>query len=89
MHCAPHAAREQLMAAVPPEQDQPRTRRGRNPNMRSTIYQGNDGDWHGRVTVGLRDDGRPDRRHVRGKSSSEVAAKVRALERDRDPRQRA
>jgi integrase len=52
--------------------------------MRSTIYQDNEGRWHGRVTVGVRDDGRPDRRHVRGKSRSEVAQKVRALERDRD-----
>jgi len=52
--------------------------------MRSTIYQGNDGQWHGRVTVGVRDDGRPDRRHVRGKTKNEVAEKVRALERDRD-----
>lgn len=52
--------------------------------MRSTIYQDNDGRWHGRVTVGVRDDGRPDRRHVRGKTRSEVAKKVRALEKDRD-----
>lgn len=58
--------------------------RTRNPNLRSTIYQGNDGRWHGRVTVGVRDDGRPDRRHVRGKSKSEVSQKVRALERERD-----
>src|SRR6516225_2171322 len=72
------------MAPVPPEQDAPHPRRGRNPNMRSTIYQGNDGRWQGRVTVGVRDDGRPDRRHVRGKTKSEVAEKVRALERNRD-----
>ena len=72
------------MAPVPPEQDAPRPRRGRSPNMRSTIYQGNDGRWQGRVTVGIRDDGRPDRRHVRGKTRSEVAEKVRALERNRD-----
>jgi integrase len=51
--------------------------------MRSTIYQGDDERWQGRVTVGVRDDGRPDRRHVRGKTRSEVAEKVRALERDR------
>jgi integrase len=72
------------MAPVPLEQDTPRPRRHRNPNLRSTIYQSNDGRWHGRVTVGVRDDGRPDRRHVRGKTRSEVAEKVRALERDRD-----
>lgn len=52
--------------------------------MRSAIYQGNDGGWNGRVMVGVRDDGRPDRRHVRGKTRKEVAEKVRALERDRD-----
>ncbi len=70
------------MAAVPPEPGTPQRRR--NPNLRSTIYQGNDGTWHGRVSMGARDDGRPDRRHVRGKSRSEVTAKVRALERERD-----
>jgi Phage integrase family len=48
------------------------------------IYQGSDGGWHGRVTVGIRDDGRADRRHVRGKSRSEVTVTVRTLERDRD-----
>jgi len=26
----------------------------------SSIYKGADGFWHGRVTVGVRDDGRPD-----------------------------
>ncbi len=72
------------MAQVPPEQTRPHPRRSRSPNMRSTIYQGNDGRWNGRVTVGVRDDGRPDRRHVRGKTRSEVAEKVRALERARD-----
>jgi integrase len=72
------------MAPAPPEQGAPRPPRRRNPNLRSTIYQGNDGRWHGRVTVGVRDDGRPDRRHVRGKTRSEVADKVRTLERDRD-----
>src|SRR5215469_3145213 len=39
---------------------------------------------HGRVTIGTRDDGQPDRRHVGGKTRSEVAARVRALERERD-----
>jgi integrase len=52
--------------------------------MRSTIYQGGNGYWHGRVTVGVRDDGRPDRRHVGGKTKTEVAERVRALERQRD-----
>jgi integrase len=56
----------------------------RNPNGRSTIYQTEDGKWHGRVTMGLRDDGKPDRRHVERKSKAEVVAKVRELEKERD-----
>lgn len=59
-------------------------KRSRSPNGTSTIYQGNDGFWHGRVTIGLRDDGRPDRRHVSGKSRAEVTKKVRGLERARE-----
>ena len=39
---------------------------------------------HGRVTVGIKDDGKPDRRHVRGKTMAEVTAKVRKLEKLRD-----
>lgn len=56
---------------------------GRNANGRSTIYQNAEG-WHGRVTVGVRDDGKPDRRHVRGKTRAEVTEKVRKLEKGRD-----
>ena len=67
-----------------PDQPDAGSRRTRNPNFRSTIYQGKDGRWHGRVTVGVRDDGRTDRCHVRGKTRSEVTQKVRALERERD-----
>jgi integrase len=55
----------------------------RNANGRSTIYENPEG-WHGRVTVGVRDDGKPDRRHVRGKTKAEVTEKVRKLERQRD-----
>lgn len=58
-------------------------KRTRAANGRSSIYQGKDG-WHGRVTVGVRDDGRPDRRHVRGKTKAEVTRKVRELEKARD-----
>jgi integrase len=57
---------------------------GRKPNGASSIYKGNDGHWHGRVTVGIKDDGTPDRRHVRGKSEAVVTRKVRDLERERD-----
>lgn len=60
------------------------SKKTRNSNGRSTIYKGKDGYWHGRVSVGVRDDGRPDRRHVRAKSRAEVTKKVRELERSRD-----
>jgi len=36
------------------------------------------------VTVGVKDDGKPDRRHVRGKTKTEVTSKVRRLEKLRD-----
>lgn len=32
---------------------------GRAPNGASTIYQGKDDRWHGRVTMGVKDDGKP------------------------------
>jgi integrase len=59
-------------------------RRTRAANGRSSIYLGGDGKWHGRVTMGVRDDGRPDRRHVEAKTRTEVTARVKALEAERD-----
>ncbi|MBT2369479.1 site-specific integrase [Streptomyces sp. ISL-10] len=59
-------------------------KRTRQPNGRSSIYLGKDGKWHGRVTVGIRDDGKPDRRHVERKTRAEVTEAVRELERQRD-----
>lgn len=56
----------------------------RNPNRQSSVYLGNDGHWHGRVTVRRKDDGSLDRRHVMSKSKGIVVTKVRALERLRD-----
>lgn len=56
----------------------------RAPNGASSIYQGKDGKWHGRVTVGIRDDGRPDRRHIERKTEKEVIRAVRELEKQRD-----
>lgn len=61
-----------------------RTKTSRQSNLRSSIYRGEDGYWHGRVTVGVRDDGSPDRRHVMSKDRAKVTAKVRQLERQRD-----
>ncbi len=57
---------------------------GRKPNRRSSIYLGNDGWWHGWVTVGTKDDGSPDRRHREGRTEAEVTRKVQDLERQRD-----
>jgi len=56
----------------------------RKPNGASSIYRGTDGYWHGRVTIGVKDDGRTDRRHVMGKTQAVVISKVRELERQRD-----
>ncbi|MFG3051383.1 tyrosine-type recombinase/integrase [Kitasatospora sp. NPDC048239] len=61
------------------------TKRAKRPDGTSSIYFGSDGYWHGRVTVGVRDDGKPDRRHVMSKvSEAEVIRKVRELEKQRD-----
>ena len=51
---------------------------------RSTIYKGADGLWHGRVSMGLTDQGRKDRRHVSSKSKTVVTEKVAEWERTRD-----
>jgi integrase len=56
----------------------------RKPNMRSSIYLGRDGWWHGWVTIGIKDDGSPDRRHRKGRTEAAVTRKVRELERTRD-----
>jgi integrase len=57
---------------------------GRQRNGGSSIYFGRDGYWHGRVTVGVTDDGRSDRRHVMSKRKSRVIEGVRALEKARE-----
>ncbi|GAB3149278.1 tyrosine-type recombinase/integrase [Microbispora hainanensis] len=56
----------------------------RKPNGRSSIYFGKDGKWHGWVTMGVKDDGTPDRRHRIGKTEAEVTRKVQELEKARD-----
>ena len=50
---------------------------GRRPNGASSVYKGKDGKWHGRVTVGTKDDGTPDRRHIERKTEAEVRRRVR------------
>ncbi|OEU95519.1 tyrosine-type recombinase/integrase [Streptomyces oceani] len=56
----------------------------RKQNMESSIYLGSDGWWHGRVTMGVKNDGSPDRRHRTAKTKTEVRHKVKELERLRD-----
>ncbi|WP_328725683.1 tyrosine-type recombinase/integrase [Streptomyces sp. NBC_00259] len=56
----------------------------REPNGAASIYKGADGRWHGRVSVGVRPDGKPDRRHVGRKTKAEVVKAVREIERKRD-----
>jgi len=57
----------------------------RSPDGTSSIYYSEyDKRWHGRVTVGVRDDGTPDRRHVGRKKETDVIREVRKLERQRD-----
>ncbi len=53
-------------------------------NGASTIYKGKDGWWHGRVTIGVTDEGKEDRRHVSARTQAEARKKVRELERRRD-----
>ncbi len=63
----------------------PRTKNSRNPNGRSSIYFSEyDKCWHGRVTVGVKDNGKPDRRHVKSKDHDTVVEAVGRLERQRD-----
>lgn len=58
--------------------------RTRKPNGRSSIYLGKDGRWHGRVSMGVKANGQPDRRHVTGKTEAIVTKKVTKLEKERD-----
>jgi len=50
----------------------------------TSIYKSEEGRWHGYVSMGLKDNGRRDRRHVSGARRADVVAKARALERRRD-----
>ena len=50
----------------------------------SSIYQDEDGRWHGFVSMGKKENGRRDRRHASGAKRADVVSKVRALEAKRD-----
>lgn len=67
-----------------PKRPRKRPEGTRAPNGAGSIYLGKDGKWHGRVTMGIRDDGKPDRRHVERKTEAEVIKAVRELEKQRD-----
>src|SRR3954452_13956158 len=64
------------------------TRRTAAPRSRASgeasIFKGEDGRWHGFVSMGKKDNGRRDRRHVSGAKRADVVTKVRALEAKRD-----
>jgi integrase len=64
------------------------TRRTTTPRSRasgeSSIFKGDDGRWHGFVSMGKKDSGRRDRRHVSGAKRADVVARVRAIETKRD-----
>ena len=62
----------------------PRADGSRAPNGTGSVYRGADGWWHGRVTVGVRANGRPDRRHVMAGTEREVRRKLREIEKSRD-----
>jgi integrase len=46
----------------------------------ASIFKGNDGRWHGWITVGVRTNGERDRRHRSGRTRAEVVRKIRELE---------
>ncbi|GAA3421725.1 tyrosine-type recombinase/integrase [Streptosporangium vulgare] len=56
----------------------------KKPDGRSSIYFGNDGYWHGWVTLGIKPDGSLDRRHRMATTEAEVTRKVRELENNRE-----
>lgn len=57
----------------------------RSSNQRSSIFfSEKDRLWHGWVSMGALNNGRPDRRHRQGRTRAEVTAKVRQLEAQRD-----
>ena len=51
---------------------------------RSSIHRSVDGGWEGWISLGVGPDGRRRRKHVRGRTRSAVAAKVREIEQSRD-----
>lgn len=78
-------ALEPISKARDPKPRQKRAEGTRAPNGESSVYFSEaDGWWHGWVTVGVRDNGRPDRRHRKARSERDIKRKVRELEQERD-----
>ena len=74
--------------AEEPDSTTSRRRKGSENRKRasgeSSIYQDEDGRWHGFVSMGKKENGRRDRRHVSSARRADVVVKVRALEAKRD-----
>jgi integrase len=75
--------RSTVLPAISEKRRRTPTPATRSSNGRSSIYLGADGRWHGRVSMGTKNDGTPDRRHVTGTTEKTVTAKVTALEKQR------
>ena len=73
---------EERAGAAPRRRIRPES--GKRASGESSIYRDEDGRWHGFVSMGLKDNGRRDRRHVSGARRADVVAKVRAIEAKRD-----
>jgi integrase len=69
-------------SATPRRRTAPAT--GKRASGESSIYQDEDGRWHGFVSMGRKENGRRDRRHVSGAKRADVVTKMRALENKRD-----
>jgi phosphoribosyl-AMP cyclohydrolase len=66
------------------DNDEQEAKRTRNANGESSVFPGNNGRWHGWVTMGFKADGSLDRRHVERKGEAAVRKRVRELERERE-----
>ncbi len=73
---------EERDGTIPRRRIRPQT--GKRASGESSIYRDEDGRWQGYVSMGLKENGRRDRRHVSGTKRADVVAKVRALETKRD-----
>lgn len=69
-------------SATPRRRTAPAT--GKRASGESSIYQDEDGRWHGFVSMGRKENGRRDRRHVSGAKRADIVTKMRALENKRD-----